>query len=75
MMKGLIKNVLRKCGYKITGVKEMQRGLHAPYLSRICQPKTVIDVGVGRGTPWLYQAYPTAKFILVEPLRDHESSY
>jgi FkbM family methyltransferase len=51
-----------------------QRGFHASYLSRICQPKTVIDVGVGRGTPTLYQAYPTAKFILVEPLRDYESA-
>lgn len=31
-------------------------------------PATVIDVGVGRGTPWLYAAFPEARFELFEPL-------
>ncbi len=76
-MKELINNALRKCGYQITRVKrrtEFQRGFNQSYLSRICQPRTVIDVGVGYGTPALYQAYPTAKFVLVEPLRDYEAA-
>jgi len=32
-------------------------------------PGTVIDVGVAYGTPDLYEAFPTSKFYLVEPLR------
>lgn len=32
------------------------------------EPKTVIDVGVGHGTPWLYDAFPRAHFELFEPL-------
>ncbi len=31
-------------------------------------PATVIDVGVGEGTPWLYSAFPTARFELFEAL-------
>ena len=30
-------------------------------------PKTVIDVGVAEGTPWIYEAYPSSKFILIDP--------
>ena len=33
-------------------------------------PLTVIDVGVGPGTPELYQAFPDAKLVLVEPLEE-----
>jgi FkbM family methyltransferase len=32
--------------------------------------RTVIDVGVARGTPSIYQAFPRAKFVLVEPLEE-----
>jgi FkbM family methyltransferase len=48
-------------------------GFNAPYLSRICQPATVIDVGVGYGTWPLHKAYPTARFILIEPLTEYRS--
>lgn len=34
-------------------------------------PKTVIDVGAAIGTPELYQNFPTAKHILIEPLEEH----
>lgn len=33
----------------------------------------VIDVGVHDGTPWLYDRYPEARFVLVEPQRDAEA--
>ena len=33
-------------------------------------PKTVFDIGVAYGTPWLYDAFPTAKFHLVDPTRE-----
>ncbi len=35
-------------------------------------PATVIDVGVARGTPSLYEAFPAAHFVLIEPLREFE---
>lgn len=31
-------------------------------------PATVIDVGVGHGTPWLYAAFPDSWHVLVEPV-------
>lgn len=33
------------------------------------QPAEVIDAGVMKGTPWLYDAFPDSKFFLVEPQR------
>ena len=36
-------------------------------------PKTVIDVGVARGTKALYMTFPDAYFLLIEPLREFES--
>lgn len=32
--------------------------------------RTVVDVGVARGTPAIYEAYPRAKYVLVEPLEE-----
>lgn len=45
---------------------------YAPFL-KLCtaaglRPKTVFDVGVGHGTPWLYEAFPDSHVVLVEPL-------
>jgi hypothetical protein len=31
------------------------------------QPEIVIDVGVRKGTPWLYESFPDAFYILVDP--------
>ena len=39
------------------------------YLQRLgFEPKTIIDVGVARGTPDLYNAYPDAHLLLIEPV-------
>jgi FkbM family methyltransferase len=35
-------------------------------------PRTIVDVGVARGTPELYAAFPGVPLLLVEPLREHE---
>jgi FkbM family methyltransferase len=36
-------------------------------------PQTIVDVGVGAdGTPQLYEAFPGAFLILIEPLKEHE---
>jgi hypothetical protein len=69
-----ITKAFRKFGYEITKASQFQRGFRGSHLRRICQPRTVIDVGVARGTPVLYRAFPTAKFILEEPLRDTEDA-
>lgn len=38
------------------------------------QPRTVFDIGVGHGTPWLYEAFPKAHFVLIEPQAEFEPS-
>ncbi|QEC47788.1 FkbM family methyltransferase [Baekduia soli] len=35
-------------------------------------PATIVDVGVARGTPELYDAFPGVPLLLVEPLVEHE---
>ena len=43
----------------------------ARYLRRYgFEAPVIIDVGVLNGTPWLYDAYPDRKFILVDPLEE-----
>ncbi len=66
MFKTLIRSALGIVGYELR--KKDERGFCASYLSMLYQPNTVIDVGVGNGTHELYKAYPTARFILIEPL-------
>lgn len=44
------------------------------YLSKICNPRIVVDVGVGHGTYSLYKAYPNAHFLLFEPLLEFKDS-
>jgi FkbM family methyltransferase len=53
----------------------MERTVLVPLKSRLIKhlaavglvPKMVIDVGVADGTPWLYEAFPSAKFLLFDP--------
>ena len=75
-MKRLAKTILGKLGYDIHKRRstDVFVGFHPSYLVQLCQPKTVIDVGVGYGTYSLYEAFPKAKFVLVEPLRDFETA-
>lgn len=47
-------------------------------LATYCDPTTVVDVGVGFGTPELYRAFPEAALCLIEPIkeyRDHLSQW
>lgn len=71
MIKRLIGTVLDKLGYVIT--RKDRGGFYSSYLAKICAPKTVFDVGVGPGTPELYDAYPGARFYLVEPLEEFKA--
>ena len=80
MLKIMINSIFGKLGYKIVNKGSNHRGsgefnLYNPhYLSRICTPKTVIDVGVGFGTPALYKAFPSAYFVLIEPVEEYRSA-
>lgn len=38
------------------------------------QPGTVVDIGVAWGTPDLYDGFPDAKHLLVEPLSEYETA-
>ena len=42
------------------------------YRRRVGTARTVFDIGVGRGTPWLYAGFPESRLILVEPLNQFE---
>ena len=67
---------LAKLGYRLAK-KDGAGGfnLYNPdYLSKMCTPKTVIDVGVGYGTHSLYEAFPAAHFVLVEPVEEYRNA-
>jgi FkbM family methyltransferase len=75
MLKRIIKRWLegglRVRGYELRELGTPPRGYRAclEYAkSRGLSPRTVFDVGVGHGTPWLYDAFPDAKLVLFEPL-------
>lgn len=44
------------------------------FLSLKTRPDTIIDVGVSRGTPWLYRSFPSTRFLLVDPLPGFEKT-
>lgn len=70
MIKQLIEYILSKTPYTLT--KAGNIGFNSSYLSKISQPKTVFDIGVGYGTTPLYEAYPKAHFVLIEPLQYYQ---
>lgn len=67
--------VLRGYGYELRSAGSPPRGFAASLAHAWAAglaPKTVFDVGVGRGTPWLYEAFPDARHVLFEPLATFE---
>jgi FkbM family methyltransferase len=73
-MRTLIKWLLRSLGWELNRIRPAgeEHAFNSAYLRRLGDPATVFDVGVGRGTYPLYEAYPRAKFVLVEPARECE---
>lgn len=53
-----------------SGVRRTLPAVLAHHRGLGLQPATVVDVGVGPGTPDLYQAFPGARLLLVEPLEE-----
>lgn len=75
MIKGLIKRSIKRLGYNLTRTPcgcEVRRvgspGWTPEYLQKLGQPNTIVDVGVGFGTSILYEAFPRAYHVLIEPL-------
>jgi FkbM family methyltransferase len=70
-VRNLIEKYLGRWGYELKEIGSPLRGFRASLeyaKSRGLSPRTVFDVGVGRGTPWLYEAFPDSKLVLFEPL-------
>lgn len=68
--RGLTERVVAKFGYELRIVGAPPRGFDnflGFVKNRGFQPRTVFDIGVGYGTPWLYEAFPGAHFVLIEP--------
>lgn len=67
----LLERVLGRYDYRLQPAMTPPRGLLAAaklLRSRGFHPKTVLDIGVGQGTPWLYESFPDARFELFEAL-------
>ncbi|MBO9448436.1 FkbM family methyltransferase [Ruegeria sp. R14_0] len=60
---------LKRRGYEVSPNKET--GAYIRSLG--FQVQTVIDVGVAGGTAHLYEAFPDAKFVLIEPIAEYET--
>jgi FkbM family methyltransferase len=56
--------------HRTRGVRRTLPGVLAHYRELGFVPNVVFDVGVGPGTPELYEAFPDARLILVEPLKE-----
>lgn len=78
-VKSLINNITTPLGFKVERVKKnaVRNSLYESYLhlgKLGFQPKTVLDIGIAKGTPELYLAFPDAYFLLVEPLKEFEDT-
>jgi FkbM family methyltransferase len=71
VIKQLVTSQLDSRGYVLKEKAAPPRGFRSfleVYNRRIGPPRTVFDIGVGRGTKWLYDSFPDADLVLVEPL-------
>ena len=70
----VMKGVARRAGIDVTRIGRGPRRTLAEMLSHASRlgvnPATVIDVGVAAGTPELYEAFPRASLLLVEPIAE-----
>ena len=74
-MRQAVRSFLRKRGIEVrrTGGPRRSLGEVLDHLAGLgLRPGTVIDVGVALGTAELYDRFPEARLLLVEPLREYE---
>lgn len=69
--KNKVVNLLKEEGLVVVSDK-----FSSYYLKRYkFEPKTVFDIGVCRGTPELYSAFPNCKIVLIDPLEESRDYY
>ncbi len=77
IIKKIIKQAFNFLGYQVHR-KRIERNSFTDILPHISKqgfvPATVIDVGVANGTFELYEAFPQAKFLLIEPIKEFEEA-
>ena len=61
--------------HRTRGVRRTMPTVLAHYRELGFLPKVVFDVGVGPGTPDLYDAFPDARLVLVEPLEEWRRNF
>ena len=71
LVHAVLERILARSGYGLRDLSVTPIGLPA-YARRIrdwgFNPKTILDVGIGNGTNWLYESFPSAHFELFEAL-------
>jgi len=71
----VMERIIARFGYELKIVGSPPSG-YSSFLRRMVEagvrPRTVFDIGVGDGTPWLYAAFPQAHFVLIEPQMQFE---
>lgn len=77
VFKNIIKYILRMAGIGTYSIKNVHRHYMFEVLEHLKRmsfyPSTVIDVGVAYGTNDLYEKFPRAHHLLVEPLEEYKS--
>jgi len=71
LMKAAVRRAFRTFGLEINRARgqRMTQGAVLDHVLQLgFQPRTVIDIGVGNGTPWLYERFKESNLLLVEPL-------
>jgi FkbM family methyltransferase len=74
MLATQIKKTARAFGIEISRAKTTRNSIaeHCALLVRLgFEPKTIIDVGAADGTPGLYDYFPAADLLLIDPLEEH----
>jgi FkbM family methyltransferase len=74
MLTSRIKKTVRAFGIEIARAKTTRNsiGEHCELLLRLgFEPGTIIDVGAADGTPGLYDYFPEADLLLIDPLEEH----
>ncbi|HEY9298920.1 MAG TPA: hypothetical protein VIQ31_21700, partial [Phormidium sp.] len=79
LTKKIIRKSLKLLGFEIyrhrQAIEQTPRASMYGCLRQACQnglqPKTIIDVGAASGTLALYEVFPEARHILIEPLEEY----